>query len=141
MHTTKDMYKFFVQKYPGTDVTYPLYRHVISEFNKAVASRALLGEHIVLGKNMGKILIRKVNRNYEKRVVDFGATRKLKDRGIDKVVYFTNAFYFKWSWDKRSSKAVNKSAYNFKPSGGAGGLRKRLARLLNDDDFSQINFS
>ncbi len=139
-HTAKDMYRFFCEKYPDTDVTYALYKYTISEFNKRVANRALAGEEISLGKGMGSICIDKITRNFKKKVVDFGETRKLKARGIDKVVYFTNDFYFKWTWHKKSSKVTNKSAYSFKASAGENGLKKRLARLLRDDEFAHLNY-
>ena len=141
IHSAHDMYKYFVQTHPGTDVTYSLYKHVISQFNKKMADRILDGKEIVLGKNMGKLRISKVNRNYQKKVVDFGATNKLREQGIDRVVFFTNNTYYKWTWEKKSSKAVNKSAYSFKPSAGAHGLRRRLARLLNENEFAHLNFN
>ena len=139
-HTAIDMYQFFKEKHPGTDVTYALYKHVISEFNKKVANRALEGEEISFGKGMGAISIEKIERNFNRKVVDFGETRKLKARGVNKVVYFTNNFYFKWTWHKKASKAVNKSAYSFKATAGENGLRKRLARLLRDNEFANLNF-
>ncbi len=139
-HKAKDMYAYFKSKHPNTDVTFALYKHVISEFNKRVAIAALEGKEISLGKTMGIIRVDRIQRNFLKKVVDFGETRKLKASGIDKVVYFTNDYYLKWTWSKKSSKAVNKSAYTFKPSAGKNGLRKKLARLLKEDEFANLNF-
>ena len=140
LHRAPDMYAYYKKLYPESNVTFTLYKHVISQFNKKMADRLLEGETIHLGKNMGRLRIKKVERNHSKPVVDFGETRKLKAKGIDKIVYFTNRFYYRWFWDKKPSKAVNKSAYSLKVTKGPNGLTRRLARLLKADEFANLNF-
>lgn len=140
VHNTEDMYKQFVKKHQGTTVTYLQYRYIISEFNKMLSEEVLKGKEVNLGKFLGKLRICKVKRTFKKKIVDYGATRKLKAQGIDKVVYFTDDYYYRWCWKKYSAKVKNKSAYKFKPTAGANGNRKKLVRLLKTDEFAHLNF-
>lgn len=141
VHTTKDMYKYFVKNHPGTSVTYLQYRYVVSRFNKLLSEAVLSGKTVNLGKRLGKLKICKIRRTFKKKIVDFGATRKLKAKGIDRVVYFTDDYYYRWCWKKVSAKVKNKSVYKFKPSSGPNGNKKRLARLLKEDEFAHLNFT
>jgi len=139
-HTAVAMYEFYKKNNPGTEVTYNQYKYVLSEYNKKAVEHILNGETLNLGNRMGKIRIKKVKRNFDKPRIDYHETKKLRATGVDKNVYFTDEVWFRWYWSKKSCQIPNKSAYRFKPTGGDGGNRKRLVRLLKEDEFAQLNF-
>lgn len=139
-HTAKDMYRYYRQNNPGTDVTYTQFKYIISRFNKIAAAKILEGETLNLGNRLGKIRIRRVKRNHNKLSVDWMATNRLKADGINKLVYFTDEYWYRWYWEKKACQIPNKSVYKFRPTGGDHGNRKALARLLKGDEFSHLNF-
>ena len=49
----KDMYKFFVKKNPDTDVTYTLFKYIISKFNKKIVNKVLEGKEFYMGHRLG----------------------------------------------------------------------------------------
>ena len=95
----KDMYKFFVKKNPDTDVTYTLFKYIISKFNK-----------------------------------------KIVNKGIDKVVYYTDDHWFRWYWTKAKCQVPNKSVYKFSPTSGPNGIKRALSNKLNQDEFAFLNY-
>jgi len=139
-HTTEDMYRFFKKKYPDSDVTFLQFRYTIGQFNKKLVDALLEGKTINLGKNLGRLRIRRIERNFETPRINHFETQKLKAQGIDKTVYFTDPYYFRFGWEKKYAKVKNKSVYKFKPTGGPSGNRKKLSRLLREDEFAQLNF-
>jgi len=139
-HTAVDMYEFYKKNNPGTEVTYNQFKYILSEYNKRAVAHILNGETLNLGNRMGRIRIRKVARNFDKPRIDYNETKKLRARGLDKTAYFTDEFWFKWYWEKRLCHIPNKSAYKFRPTGGDGGNRKKLVKLLRQDEFAQLNY-
>ncbi len=45
----KDMFEYYKKKYPDTDVTYTLYKYIISKFNKKLVKKVLEGKKFYLG--------------------------------------------------------------------------------------------
>ena len=133
----KDMYKYFKKKYPDTEVTYTLYKYVISKFNHKVVDAILEGQTFYPGHQLGRLKIKRVERNFEKKSVNYFETKKLKEQGIDKVVYWTDDHWFRWYWEKAICQVANKSVYKFTPTKGN---RKKLSDKLKLDEFSFLNF-
>ena len=52
-HGAKDMFRYFEKKYPNTDVTYTLYKYIISKLNKKIVDKVL--------KELKETLIKKVS--------------------------------------------------------------------------------
>lgn len=138
--STKDMYAHFKKQNPESDVTYTLYKHTLGEFFKKVSNEILEGETFNLGHKLGKIRIRKVERNYNKPTIDWGATNKLKAQGINKHVYYTDPYWYRWGWEKCSVALKNKSVYKFTATKGSNGNIKALSRKLKLDEFAHLNF-
>lgn len=139
-HNTSDAYKRFKQDHPYTDITYVQYKYIISLFFKKITLRILQGAIWEIGKNLGKIRIRKIKRNLNKRAVNFNETKKLKAQGINTVVYHDSEYWYRWYWEKKHCRVTNKSVYSFKPTKGKTGNIKALVNILNNDEFAELNF-
>lgn len=139
-YSALDAYKWFLKQNPDTTITYPLYKQVISQFNKKVSEAILEGEVFNMGSHLGTLRIKKIERTFTKPTIDWGETNKLKKQGIKQLVYFTDDYYFRWNWDKSRCRVRNKSVYTFSPTSGSGGNRKALVRKLKGDDFAYLNY-
>ena len=140
-HTAKDIYKKFKNDNSNSDVTYTFFKYIVSEHNKKLINRILDGITVNLGSKLGKLRIKKVERNFYKKTIDWGETRKLKAEGINKHVYYTDNYWFRWYWEKISCQIKNKSVYQFKPTAGDFGNRKRLVKILMEDEFSHTIYA
>lgn len=139
-YSAQDAYRWYKKNNPNSQVTYSMYKHVISEFNKKVSQRIMDGEIFNMGHRLGTIRIKRIPRSFNKPTIDWGETNKLKKQGIMKIVYFTDDFYFRWNWDKYRCRVKNKSVYTFAPTKGPGGNSKALARKLKNDEFAYLNY-
>jgi len=135
-----EMYKQFVVDNPDTDITYTLYKEVISMYNKKLVDVLLTGKEYNLRHNLGRVRIRKVQRNFDKPTINWGETNKLKAEGINQFVYYTDDHWFRWYWEKRKCSVKNKSVYQFKPTTGKSGNKRKLIELLQNDEFAYLNF-
>ena len=139
-HGAKDMFRYFEKKYPNTDVTYTLYKYIISKLNKKIVDRVLKGKEFYFGHRLGTISIKRVERNFDKKSVNYFETKKLKEQGIDKVVYYTDDHWFRWYWAKAKCQVPNKSVYKFSPTSGPNGIKRALSNKLKQDEFAFLNF-
>jgi len=139
-HGAKDMFRYFEKKYPNTDVTYTLYKYIISKLNKKIVDRVLKGKEFYFGHRLGTISIKRVERNFDKKSVNYFETKKLKEQGIDKVVYYTDDHWFRWYWAKAKCQVPNKSVYKFSPTSGPNGIKRALSNILKQDEFAFLNF-
>lgn len=139
-YSVKDMYKAFKATYPESDIPYALYSYTIEKFNKKIIDKVLEGKVFYFGHNLGSVRIKRVKRNFNKPTINWCETNKLKAQGINKHVYFTDDYWYRWYWDKYRAKIKNKTVYKFEPTKGDSGARKKLIRLLNTDEFAHQNF-
>jgi len=139
-HGAKDMFRYFEKKYPNTDVTYTLYKYIISKLNKKIVDKVLKGKEFYFGHRLGTISIKRVERNFDKKSVNYFETKKLKEQGIDKVVYYTDDHWFRWYWAKAKCQVPNKSVYKFSPTSGPNGIKRALSNKLKQDEFAFLNF-
>lgn len=139
-HTTADMYEYFLKKYPDTEVTYPMFRHVISQFNKKAMDNILDGKTLKMGFGLGYIRIQKLPRNFNKPSIDWGETNKLREKGIKKRVFFTDDYLYKFYWAKKACNIRNKTVYRFDPTRGPNGNKQRLANKIKNDEFATLNY-
>lgn len=135
------MFHDFKRNNPGTDITYTLYKHILSKFFKKASDYILEGEKLRLGHKLGNIYIKKVRRNPDKPMIDWGETNKLKAQGINKLVYYTDEFWYRWAWEKNRAALRNKSVYKFSATKGINGNVKKLVRKLKEDPFAEVKFS
>ena len=135
------MYARFVKLNPDTDITYSYFCYILEKFNKKMVDKILEGKTVYLLNGMGNLRIRKIQRNYSKKMVNFGETNKNRAKGIDKIVYFTDDIYYRFYWEKGKSTCPNKSVYVFKPTRGSNGITQRIGQTLRADEFAHQNFN
>jgi hypothetical protein len=136
-YNAKDMYKEFKKENPDTDITYSLFKHILSGYNKTLVEEIIKGMIFNPNYNIGKILIKKIERSFNKKTIDWGETNKLKKQGIKQMVYFTDNYYYRISWDKVNCTIKNKFVYRFQPTYT---FKKMLVSSLKNDALSKIIF-
>jgi hypothetical protein len=138
--STADMYELFQEKYPDSDVTFAMFRHVICEFNKKAVDAILEGQTLKMGFGLGYIRVQKIERRFDKPTIDWHETKKLKAQGIDKKVYYTDDYIYHYYWAKKACNIKNKTVYRFDPNKGPRGITVKLARKIRNDDFAVLNY-
>ena len=136
-YNAMDMYKAFKKEHPNTDITYSLFKHILSGYNKILADKIIEGMMFNPNYNIGRILVKKIERNWNRKTVDWGETNKLKKQGIKQMVYFTDNYYYRISWDKVNCTIKNKIVYRFKPTYT---FKKMLVKALKNNELSKIIF-
>lgn len=131
-YSAAEMYNFYQKIEPKSKVPYWMFKEVIARFNKKASDAIIMGGMLNLGSNLGFIRIKKIKRNYEKFMPNWGASNKLKEQLIAEgksikgptnpdgepwIVYFTDAWYLRWNWVKKGvCRVKNQSVYEFKPT-------------------------
>lgn len=133
-HSTAEMYEFFKQKFPKDKTPYWMFKEVLARYNKKAAEAVIYGQVFRFGQHLGNLLIKKIRRNYEKAVVDWGESKRVKaeliasglkpreagqekGQGHDWLVYHSDPWYLRWGWQKRSiCKVTNQAVYKFLPT-------------------------
>ena len=124
-------------------LTYKEFRAVITQFNLKMIDKILTGYEFRLPYRLGVLSIKKIQRRFDKPVINWGETKKLKEQGIDELVYFTDDFYCRWYWQKRACQVTNKIVYFFKPTKDnryKQGAVNKLSTLLKTDELAHHNF-
>lgn len=131
-HSTKEMYAHYKAKNPKSKEPYWMYKEVISRFNKKSADAVIFGQVLNFGNKIGNLLIKKIRRNYEKPVVDWGESKKAKAQlilegkqpagpgisgGERWLIYYSDPWYLRFAWvKKRICKVRNQTVYKFVPT-------------------------
>lgn len=137
----KEMFADYTKQNPGTQVTYTLYKYIISQFFKKAVKKILAGFTFYLGNNLGLIRIKKVPRSFENPTINWEETNKLKAQGINKHVFFTDDWWYRWYWDKSKVALKNKSVYKFHATKGETGNTKLLSRTIKNDEFAHTKYT
>ena len=140
MINSTDIYEEYKKRNPGTDITYQLFKYTLDNYNKGIVEALLQGKTFNIGNKLGRIRIKKFVRNFKRKTVDWGETNKIKAQGINKLIYYTDEYYYGFAWEKRYCTVKNKSVYKFKPAGGKRGPKKLLITLLKENDMNHLNF-
>lgn len=135
----KEMYNFFKISYPDQSIPYPLFVEIITRYNKRMADHLFKGEQVSLGHYIGKLRIKKVERKFYTKKIDWYQTNLLKKQGINQHVYYTEDFWLRFSWLK-SVNLKNKSVYKFTPTKGPRGITSKLAKYCKSNPFAYQNF-
>ncbi len=140
--TAIDMYASFKKDNP--DVSYLLYKEVLSRFNRKLSDAILLGYNFNPGFRLGRIRILKVKRKFKKPIIDWAESRKHQKLGLEKyLVYYTDPWWFRWYWEKKKCIVKNKSVYCFIPTcsnSRKDGNRNKLTKLLKSDPLAALRF-
>lgn len=145
--STKQMYAYYKRKYPEAKEPYWMYKEVVARFNKKAADAVIFGKVLNFGHRIGNLLIKKIRRNYENPIVDWGESGRLKAQIIESgqtprsesnpngpswLVYFSDPWYLRWAWVKKDICRVKySSAYKFTPTSDR-------SKKANNTDLSRL---
>jgi len=149
-HSTREMYKYYVRKYESSKkrkTPYWMYKEITARFNKKVSDAIVFGGTLKLGHGLGYMLIRKIKRNYENPIPDWGESKRIKQgmiangitpkdpnhpEGKEWIVFFSDPWFLRWAWVKRAvCKVKNHTVYKFMPT-------SNRSRTANDTEFSKL---
>jgi len=120
-------------------MTYQLFSKIVKTYFLYAKQAVIQGEVLKLGNRMGKITMARIQRNFNNKQVDFGATGKQpkiwseeKQRMIaSKVIYHVSDDYCIVKWFKTRS-VKNDYLYEFEPAKQGAGHRVGFNSLLSD---------
>lgn len=120
-------------------MSYTMFRAIIEKVNKLIVETLLRGEKIYFGKSLGHIQGSRIERNYNKKIINYTETNKLRAQTGDETVkvYHTSDTYCRIAWKKLRTLA-NSSIYEFKPTKG---FRKTFSRTLIENPLLQYQFT
>ncbi len=110
-------------------IDYKKFKEVITLYNTKAGKKIIEGKKVNLLSGLGYLGARIVERNHNKKTVNWGETNKLRDENgnlpLDKegkkiLVYFIDDDWLRVAWIK-SSGIRNLSVYSFEPASGQPG--------------------
>lgn len=142
--TAIDMYNYYQRK-NNDDVTYFMFKEVVSRFNKKISDAILMGETLSMKHHLGNIRIKKVKRSFgSKPPIDWFESRKQQAQGVEKyLVYYTDPYWYRWYWEKKKCTVKNKTVYSFIPTvsnSSKDGNRNKLVKVLRSDPLAALRF-
>lgn len=140
-YTTKHMYKFFLRENPELKgkISKKEFTEIIRTFNKDIVDSLISGYVVTLPSGLGALLIKKVKRDYSKPTVNMGETKKARQKDPNaKPVYYTDPYYFRFSWRKVLCRLKNKVVYRFDPTQGPNGNTRKMSHAAQRSPNAQI---
>lgn len=145
VHNSSDIYEYFIKLHPTTTITEDRFKRILNACFKHIVNEILDGKIVKLGQRLGELSIKKVKRVFKegkKPKIDWGATNKYKkETGENKLIYFTDDYWYRFYWKKISCQIPNKTVYSFHPTKGPEGNTKRLTKKIKEDEFSHLLYS
>ena len=153
-YTLEDIYIDFDMR-SNLELSKNLFRDICSSYNQEVVNALLDGQTIDLGNNLSSLSIARIKRNPAKPTIDWGESNKYKEellaegtelynqdtnKGKKWHIYYTDADYCRFYWNKGKCKVPNKSVYKFVPTRGIKGNKEKLVELLKVDDLAYLKF-
>jgi len=150
----KDIFQFYVSR--GGNLDWKVWADVVARFNNSVMDEIIMeGREFDMGAGLSRICVLRIDRNHATPRVDWVSTRKLKEEllvegknlmsedtpdGEPYLVYYTDDWYCRFFWEKRSCMVRNKSAYRFDASRGLKGNKTKLVQHLLSDDLAYLKY-
>lgn len=139
-YTLKDIYVYFKEKHPDVEIEEPLFKEICEIFNKMIFEYIREGGVFNMGHNLSTLSIVRKKRNMRRKTVNFAETKKLKEQGIDAVVYFTDKYYVTHYWKKNSCKLKNKSVFRFRATRGEVGNKTLLVKKVQEHPLAMLKY-
>ncbi len=117
---------------------YVLFRRIIETYNQYGVDLVIEGGELELGGKMGKIIARRVERNFNKPQADIATT--LKMRKIEPghpMIYRTEEDYCRISWVK-PKQIPNEKSYSFDPA--AGNFKTKFSHSIMANPVLKFNY-
>jgi len=152
-HTITHIYEDYNSNVEAIDKN--LFKEICFDFNEMVIDMILDGGEFNMGNNLSTISILRMDRDPQRRVIDWVESNKYKAELVKKKIklydvstgegtkwhiYYTDEYYCKYYWYKGRCKVKNKSVYRFDASRGIKGNKEKLTRLLQNDDLAYLRF-
>jgi len=149
-HLSKHIYKHYVER--GGDLSYRLFKEILSAFNEEAMDQILDGRELDMGKGLSRLSIMRIDRDFNRPTIDWKSSNELRDEllaegeslyskdnpdGVKWFVYFTDEWYLRFYWEKKRCQIKNRSAYRFDATWGNKG---RLKDLLKSDPLAYRKF-
>lgn len=98
-------------------MSYTIFRSIIEKCNKLISDALLVGEKFYFGHSLGYIEGARIERNFEKKKVNFGETNRMRAQTGDNsiTIYHTDNSYCRISWQKLRTLS-NSNIYEFLPA-------------------------
>lgn len=98
-------------------MSYTLFRSILEKCNKLIIDSILTGEKFYFGHSLGYIEGSRIERNFEKKMVNYKATKELQEKtgNPELVVYHTDNTYCRIAW-KKLRTLMNSVFYEFIPT-------------------------
>lgn len=103
----------------GVHMTYTWFRAILEKANTKAKEAIIRGQAYNLGRYLGILMARRIERDFRKPTIDFAATDKYMKENPNSPklwVYKTDEDYCRVGWDKPSLRIANIIVYEFKPS-------------------------
>ena len=153
-YTLEDIYKDFDMR-SDLEISKNIFRDICSDYNQSIIKSVLDGGIIDLGSNLATLSIARIKRNPSKPAIDWGESNKYREevlaaghelydtntgKGKKWYIYYTDAEYCRFYWNKGKCRVPNKSVYKFVPTRGLKGNKEKLVELLKTDDLAYLKF-
>jgi len=127
-------------------MSWQMYRNIVESYFHKSKQAIIQGETLNI-PNVGKILAVRCQRNFNRRIVDWGATQESKrnDGENAKMIYHTDEDYCKIEWATDASiTGSNVRSYHFSPAGknvkNNKGFKKEFVDALVENQFLKFKY-
>jgi hypothetical protein len=153
-HTLKQVYKHYKSN-TENPLEFKIFSALCIEFNQMIIDQLLEGKEFQMQHNLGRLSIRRADRNprvlrvnwneslnYKKELLDKGVPLYNKETGVGEKwhIYYTDKYYLEYHWTKFKCTIKNKAAYRFDATRGLKGNKEKLGELLRKDDLAYLRF-
>ena len=153
-YTLVDIFEDFDMR-SDQEITKTLHREICADFNVMAVEYILTGGKFKMGSNLASISILRLERNNSSPMIDWGESNKYREellaaghelydtntgKGKKWYIYYTDAEYCRFYWNKGKCRVPNKSVYKFVPTRGLKGNKEKLVELLKTDDLAYLKF-
>lgn len=127
-------------------MSWQMYKNIVESYFHKAKQAIIHGETLNI-PNVGKILAVRVQRNFNRKIVDWGATlQSKKTDGINaKMIFHTDEDYCKIEWATDAAvTGANVRSYHFTPAGknviNNKGFKKEFVDALMEDQFLKFKY-
>lgn len=143
-------------------MTYPLFKEIISRYNKKISEEIVKGKGVYLGAKLGYIKIRSLKPFSSERlkenkgiplwpdsfalrdqIIREGDVPKSKENPDGKEwIVFAEGPHFRWAWIKnmRGCRVAGHQVYGFYPTKGINGNKKKLINHIRSNPMATLNY-
>jgi hypothetical protein len=155
-HTLRNSGYTFYKENGGT-LAYAAFNAICTAFNQEAMAQIVKGKTFDMGRDLGKLSIIRIQRNFQKPAIDWNESLKYKQElldqgeelyteetphGIKWFVYFTTEWFIRFYWEKKAGRIRmrDKMLYSFAATGGERGNKTAAKRHLAEDELNYTDY-